>query len=397
MNTLTFKTGRLALVGACLLVLAACSSTPDAPADKEDERASGQTSAVVDQRWNFLLLGTRERLDFDERPYFRIGDDGRVSGVEALSDGKPVTYEAPIVIDAGGPLSIVQDLADLSDGTFDTNVAYSQFSSAYREIVTVEEPVEWRDALVLKPTERSAGYLWYFPRTPTEINVGVGFQMNEQPMKLLRALREDMRSREELQGATVEDKLGGALPTRRPYDSAVADGFMAAGDAAAHVNPTTGGGIAGAAYAGQYAGEQAIEALEDGNVYEEALWHYNERVMDHFGSRYAALDVYNIFTTAYDVDELTGLLARLPMHSISEALYSGSADLGWGLKIKTLLKSFGHWQTIYDLYRAKHRADELLDHYESYPDSPDGLPAWQDRRDELLETVYETTGADKKY
>ncbi|NIQ51969.1 MAG: electron transfer flavoprotein, partial [Gemmatimonadetes bacterium] len=79
---------------------------------------------------------------------------------------------------------------------------------------------------------RAAGYLWYFPRTPTEINVGLGFQMNEQPMHLVEDLREDLRNRPEFEGAVVEDKLGAALPTRRPYDSAVAPGFIAVGDAA---------------------------------------------------------------------------------------------------------------------------------------------------------------------
>ncbi|MFB6189547.1 MAG: electron transfer flavoprotein, partial [Halapricum sp.] len=166
---------------------------------------------------------------------------------------------------------------------------------------------------------------------------------------------------------------------------------------AAHVNPTTGGGIAGAAYAGKYAGEQAIEAIGAGDVSEAALWAYNERVMDHFGARYAALDVYNIFTTAYDIDDLMALLATLPVEKLSEALYSGSANMGLWLKIKTALKSFGHWGTIYDLYQTKQLADDVLGHYEAYPDSPTEFATWQDRRDSLLDRVYETTGAEPKY
>ncbi|WEL16923.1 Geranylgeranyl reductase family protein [Halorhabdus sp. SVX81] len=324
-------------------------------------------------------------------------DGARVTGIEAIRKGGPVTYEAPVVIDAAGALSILQDEADLADATFDTNVTYSQFSSGYREIIEVEEPVDWHDALVLKPTERSAGYLWYFPRTETEINVGLGFQMGEEPMELVDALRRDIENRAEFKNATVKDKLGAAIPTRRPYDSATAPGFMAIGDAAAHVNPTTGGGIAGAAYAGKYAADQAIEAVEDGDPSEATLWRYNERVMEHFGARYAALDVYNIFTTAYEIDDLTGMLASLPMTKLSEALYSGSADLSWSLKLKTALKSRGHWGTILDLYRTKRHADELLEHYEAYPESPSGFEAWQDRRDDLIQDVYETTGAEAKY
>jgi geranylgeranyl reductase family protein len=326
-----------------------------------------------------------------------VQENGRVEGLQAVQEGDSARYDVDLVVDAAGALSILQDKADFSGSSFDTNVTYSQFCSAYREIVHVDEPVEWSDALVFKPTERAAGYLWYFPRTETEINAGLGFQMTEEPMQLVDDLKADLRKRPEFEGAEVEDKLGAALPTRRPYDSAVAPGFVAVGDAAGHVNPTTGGGIAGAAYAGTYAGEQAVGALDDGAVDEHALWAYNSRVMDHFGARYAALDVYNIFTTAYDVDDLMGLLAALPVGKLSEALYSGSTDLGWWLKAKTAVKSLGHWGTIYDLYQTKSVADRLLEHYEDYPDSPEEFDAWQADRDALMQEVYEITGADAKY
>jgi geranylgeranyl reductase family protein len=324
-------------------------------------------------------------------------EDGRVTGVTAVRKGDPVEYDADITIDGAGALSILQDKADFSDATFDTNVSYSQFCSAYREVVEVEEPVEWSDALVFKPTERAAGYLWYFPRTETEINAGLGFQMNEEPMKLVDDLKRDLQTRPEFEGAEVKDKLGAALPTRRPYDSAVAPGFIAAGDSAGHVNPTTGGGIAGAAYAGKYAGEQAVRAIEQGDVSEDALWHYNERVMDHFGGRYAGLDVYNILSTAVDVDDLMGLLAALPGEKLAEALYSGQTSMGPRLVLKSAVESFGYWDVIYKFYRTKRLASELIDHYGRYPDRPESLPNWQRERDSLMDRIYEQTGAEPKY
>jgi digeranylgeranylglycerophospholipid reductase len=359
--------------------------------------------AVID-RWEYgrQIIDGAERagaeFHYDTVVQDVLQDDtGRVYGLEAIKQGDKRTYEADVVLDGAGALSILQDKADFEGTTFDTNVRYSQFSSAYREVIEVDEPVEWSDALVIKPTKRSAGYLWYFPRTPTEINVGLGFQMNEEPMQLVEDLREDISQRPELENATVKDKLGAALPTRRPYDSAVAPGFMAIGDAAAHVNPISGGGIAGAAYAGQYAGEKAIEAIEDDDVSEENLWEYNERVMDHYGARYAALDVYNIFATAYDLDDLLGLLAAMPAEKLSDALYSGSANVGLGLKLQVLIKSFGHWDTLKNLYDTKKLADRLLDHYETYPSSPEGFADWQRERDRIMDDIYAETGAEAKY
>ncbi len=359
--------------------------------------------AVID-RWEYgrlLIEGAEEagaELHYDTVVQDVVqDDDGTVTGVVGKQKGEPVEYAAEIVIDGAGSLSLLQDKIDFEGSTFDTNVRYSQFCSAYREIVEVDEPVAWDDALVFKPTKRAAGYLWYFPRTETTINAGLGFQMNEEPMQMVDDLKEDLKDREEFDGADVTDKLGAALPTRRVYDSAVAPGFMAAGDAAAHVNPTTGGGIAGAAYAGQYAAEQAVAAIEQGDVSEDALWHYNERVMDHFGSRYAGLDVYNILSTAVDVDDLMGLLAALPGEKLAEALYTGKTSMGPLLAARCAIDSFGYWRQIVDFYKVKQLAEKLMNHYERYPATPDALATWQRQRDELMKQIYETTGAEPKY
>ncbi|MDY6774725.1 MAG: electron transfer flavoprotein, partial [Halobacteria archaeon] len=176
-----------------------------------------------------------------------------------------------------------------------------------------------------------------------------------------------------------------------------ADGFIAVGDAAGHVNPTTGGGISTAAFAGQYAGEKAVEAIEEGDVSEESLWGYNVDVMDEFGARYATLDVYNIFVTAYDTDEIISLLSSLPGDKISEALYEGKTSIPLTLKLRMAVSSFGHWDTVYSFYKAKKSAEKVLDHYEEYPESRDGFEDWQEERDRLLDDVYETTGAEPKY
>lgn len=358
--------------------------------------------AVVD-RWKYgkvIIEGAADagaELHYDTLVQDVVQENGRVTGVRATSDGEPVTYESEVVIDAAGSMSVLQDQVDFTGTNFDTNVTFQQFCSAYREIVDVPEPVPWDDALVFKPTERAAGYLWYFPRTETRINAGLGYQMNEAPMQMVEHLRRDLNNRPEFAGAEVVNKLGAALPTRRPYDSAVAPGFIAVGDAAGHVNPTTGGGMAGAAYAADYAAEVAIDAIERGDHSEAALWEYNERVMDHFGARYAALDVYNILSMGADVDELMGLLASLPGEKLAEALYSGSADIGWQLKIATAIRTIGHWGTIYGLLKTKRLADRLLEHYEAYPSDPTAFDAWQAERDAIMEDVYEVTGAEAKY
>jgi len=362
-----------------------------------------QSGAVLDRkRYGEVLLEETERTGAQIHYDTVVTDvcqteSGRVTGVTATRAGTSLTYEATVTIDAAGALSLLQDKADFSGTTFDTNVEYSQFCSAYREIIELEEPIDWEDSIVFKPTEE-LGYLWYFPRSPTEINAGLGFQMNKPHMELVEVLKNDLRSRPEFENATVTDKLGAALPTRRPYDSAVAPGFISVGDAAGHVNPITGGGIPGAAKAANWAADCAIDAVETSSPDEATVWAYNQKVQTGFGKRFAAMDLYNIFGGANDVEELTAIVTAMPGEQLVDAIAKkGTASMGLWLKLKTLLKTYRHWPTLYDLYKVQGKARELIDCYEQYPSRPEGLSAWQTRRDSILQDVYQITGADPKY
>ena len=360
-----------------------------------------EAGAVVDRRrYGEVLLEEAERLGTDIRYGSVVQDvlqeDGQVVGVESSKNGTSATFEASVVIDAAGAMSILQDKVDFSESTFDTKVNYRQYCSAYREIIEVEEPVEYEDSIVFMPTDE-LGYLWYFPRTDTTINAGLGFQMNKPPMKLVEVLKEDVKTREEFEDAEVIDKLGAALPTRRPYDSAVAPGYAAVGDAAAHVNPATGGGIPGAAKAGYWAAEAAIDAIKADDLSEEALWEYNYKVMTDFGKRFAAIDLYNIWAGTHSVDELTSIVTALPGQALIDALGKGAAGMSWGLKLDTLRRTFGHWQTLLGLYRVHQQALDIRTVYENYPTSPEGFEEWRSHRDEIYERVYTLTGAEPKY
>jgi len=359
--------------------------------------------AVLDRkRYGEVILEEAERLGA-EIHYNTVVQDvlqtdtGRLTGVTGRQNGSQVDYEAELVIDAAGSLSLLQDKTDFSGTFFDTNVRYSQFCSAYREVIEVDEPVEWHDAIVFKPTEE-LGYLWYFPRTPTTINVGVGFQMDQPEMQMISTIETDIEAREDLVNPTVVDKLGAAVPTRRPYDSAVAPGYMAVGDAAGHVNPTTGGGIPGAAKSAVWATRRAIDALDAGDVSEAALWEYNRDVMTDFGKHFAAIDCYNIWGTAHDVDELTEIVSAVPGQHLADAMSGkGGGPMPLSLKLRTIKDTFGHWEKLIQLAKVRSKARELATHYERYPATPEGFPAWQSVRDDIMDEIYDIAGADPKY
>ncbi len=365
--------------------------------------------------------------------------DGKVEGVEAVSNGNPVRFEADLVIDAGGALSVMQDFVDFDEldvegGTHFENPNYQQFGSAYREIVETEQPVDYDDAIVVKPVpgaDTGMAYYWYFPRTSTEINVGLGFQMSEEPLEMPGIIQEDLENRPEYDGAWLkktlgtEDKLGSALGLRRPLDSAVAPGYIAVGDAAGMVSPTTGKGITGAAISGHSAGRIATEAVSEGDVSEERLWEHNHYIFSEHGegAKLAAQDVLNVAGSAYELDELRGAVALLPVEPMMDGIsgkggsYDGvdvakiGAGFAWNnirhfLRAKApLVDGFDQLDTsqkranevIAELYPVKQLADETREHYQSFPEERDGFDEWQTIRDYIDDRVLEKSGADPKY
>lgn len=78
---MTKKSWRLwPLLVSSVLLLSACSSAPGPSTATQEPGGSSFSGAIVDQRWNLLLVGTDERLSMPETPFFQIARDGSVSG-----------------------------------------------------------------------------------------------------------------------------------------------------------------------------------------------------------------------------------------------------------------------------------------------------------------------------
>ncbi len=356
--------------------------------------------------------------------------NGRVEGVEAIRDGDPVTYEGDVVIDTGGAQSIIQDMVDFEALEGDVSFEkphYSHFGSAYREIIETKEPVEYANAIVGKPLEEM-GYIWYFPRTPTSINVGLGFMMNKEPIALADRLKADIKGRPEYDDAVVEErfekknKLGAALALRRPLDSMVAPGYMTAGCAAGTTHPITGKGIRGAALSGYSAGRTAAGAVEDGDVSEDRLWEHNYYLyVEHGeGAKLAARDAYNVAASSIDIPVLRAIAAVLPEDEIREIVSTETKfdDLSSKLNIvagamKNVLShyragTFDHlgvsngqlYEALVGFKKTRDYVDEYEELYMNYPASRSRYDAWLAQRNHLDEEFYdalELDDEDRKY
>ena len=351
----------------------------------------------------------------------------QVEGVRAVRDGEKIVYEADLVIDAGGSLSSV--MADVDFGalaaepecTFE-RPHYQQFGAAYREVIETPAPVPYENALVGKPLEEM-GYVWYFPRTATEINVGLGFQMNKEPIALVDRLREDLAGRPEYRGAELgevngaSDKLGAALALRRPLDSMVAPGYITVGCNAGVTHPISGKGIRGAAVTGYSAGKHGAAAVhgdEDGFLSEADLWAHNHYVyaVHGLGTRIASKDPYNVAASKAGMENVRAAVALLPVTELSAVVSSEDASFGVrdaarlakGVARNALdLSRDGGFdlldttkrdvvETLVDFARTRRYADKLAELYARYPADRDDFFEWRDARDALDDELNELLG-----
>jgi flavin-dependent dehydrogenase len=378
------------------------------------QRLLEQTAACgVDQQFDTVVNGVLQ--------------GAQVEGVRAVRDGTPVTYTADLVIDAGGALSSV--MADVDFASLDAEPEtsfekpnYRQFGSAYREVLTTQAPVPYDNALVGKPLERM-GYIWYFPRTATEINVGLGFQMTKDPVTLVDRLKADLEGRPEFDGATFDtvngtaNKLGAALGLRRPLDSMVAPGYITVGCNAGTTHPITGKGIRGAAVTGYSAGKHGAAAVhddEDGFISEADLWAHNHFLyVDHgLGTRTAVKDPYNIAASHVGMENVRAVVALLPEDAIADVVSSEGNSLGVRSAIRLASGVVGNalalgsdgrlerldttkravGRTLLDFVRTRRYARKYERLYDEYPVNRDDFFEWRDARDALDDAFNDDLG-----
>ncbi len=120
--------------------------------------------------------------------------------------------------------------------------------------------------------------------------------------------------------------------------------------------------------------------------------------MTGFGSRFAVIDLYNIWGTAYDIETLSEIVASLPGQQLADAVGgSGTPSMGLGLKLKTIASTFGHWSELYEIYQIRKIANRLADHYTVFPTKSESFHQWQRKRDAIMSDFYDVCGAQQKY
>ena len=163
------------------------------------------------------------------------------------------------------------------------------------------------------------GYLWIFPKSETQANIGIGICGDEtQPGKGPRYYLDKFMEKN-FPKASINYMVYGGIPTRAGSDF-IRDSVMLVGDAAHQVNPITGGGIVQGMIAAQYCGETAAKAIKADNVSAKFLKEYADRWEERLGDKQKFLyQLKNRFMKMDDskFNKLVAMCKRIPQDELN--------------------------------------------------------------------------------
>ncbi|TFG04261.1 MAG: NAD(P)/FAD-dependent oxidoreductase, partial [Promethearchaeota archaeon] len=344
---------------------------------------------ALDTGINQLLDGTTA-LDL-------IYKDNSVSGVKVkLKNGEKMDLSAKIVIDASGFYSPLRKQA--KNPLIEKEISKEDAILCFREIVRFQsKDQEVKDpefiSIFLDQEKAPGGYIWYFPKNKTSVNIGLGVYMDYKGKVKDFYQKHVFNNFIETDKCEILSSGGGVAPVRRPLWSCADNGLLLVGDAACHVNPLHGGGIDPSMRAGFYAANTALAALEDDNFSLHKLWEYNQKIMTSFGAEFASLDLLRIVLQKLTNQSLNFGLEKelLSGEEILQIAEKGNLNLSL-LSIATkAIKGFSNPKLLLDLNYLRIKMNEINKHYRDFPGDIENFETWKLKTLQIYENVKKMT------
>jgi len=308
-----------------------------------------------------------------------------ISGLKVrLSNGEKTELKAKLLIDASGFYSPLR--RKIPSDIVEKNISNEDAILCYREIVQFSaNDLQVNDpeyiTIILNKEKAPGGYIWYFPKSESSLNIGIGAFMNLKGK--VKELYQKNVFNEFIQIPDYEiiSSGGGVAPIRRPLWSCADNGIMFVGDSACHVNPLHGGGIDPSMRAGYHAALVASEAIENSNYSIKMLWDYNHRIMTSFGAEFASLDLLRMGLQSFSNEELNfGLESDLLSgQEILEIASSGGLNLSLSDMFSKAIKGISRPNFLLDLNYLRIRMREIFNLYKKFPRDIDNFRIWQER------------------
>ncbi len=203
-------------------------------------------------------------------------EDGFVKGVNIMqAEGAEKKVYSKVVLDAEGVSSRL--LRQVGLPTFKpSGLVYA----VEAEVDSVQD-VELDAVEVYFGKSYAPGfYGWLIPRIDGSAKVGLATNHGDPREYLKRLMSKHPVASKQLGKAKITQAGYHAITLGGPINRSYADGFLAVGDCASQVKPTTGGGVIFGLTCARAAAEVASQALKQGNVSSDFLRVYQKRCED---------------------------------------------------------------------------------------------------------------------
>lgn len=205
-------------------------------------------------------------------------ENGSIKGVRVEKNGGQEDVLAKIVVDSEGITSRLLKQAGLLALKREGLV-----NAVEAEVENVQDISSNAVEVFLGKNYAHGFYAWLIPRLDGTAKVGLATRTGNPKNFLQRLMQKHPVASIKLNTAKIKQmtfhsiSLGG--PIRKPY----ANGFLAVGDAASQVKPTTGGGVIFGLTCARIAAQVASEALKRGDLSADYLQCYKKRCEDAIG------------------------------------------------------------------------------------------------------------------
>ncbi len=234
------------------------------------------TVALNRARFDQYLAGQAQKAGatfvLGSRVQSLLREDGAVNGVSVVQNGVETKVFCKVVLDAEGVSCRLLRQAGLC-GINGNGLVYA-----------VEAEVEGVDDVSLDAVEVYFGaafapsfYGWLIPRRDGTAKVGLATNKGNPRDYLQRLMHKHPVAKRQLAKAKITQIGYHTITLGGPINRSYADGFLAVGDCASQVKPTTGGGVIFGLTAAKEAAEVANQALAQGDVSSNVLQVYQQR------------------------------------------------------------------------------------------------------------------------
>jgi digeranylgeranylglycerophospholipid reductase len=199
-------------------------------------------------------------------------ENDMVKGVISNREGKTEKHLTKIVIDAEGISSRLLKQTGLP--TLDRGKLVNAVQAEVENVKDIEmDTVE----VFLGRNYCPGFYAWLIPKKDGNAKVGLAAKRGNPRELLLKLMTKHPTASKKLGDARILQTSFHPITLGGPISKAYSEGFLAVGDVASQVKPTTGGGIILGMTCAKIAADVACEAVRKGDVSSETLGAYQQK------------------------------------------------------------------------------------------------------------------------